>query len=68
MAVTAVPTSPQLDAIGGVYLKDSDIAPVDDRMLPLTANLIPADATSHALDPEAADRLWDMSRRMLLSS
>lgn len=31
-------TSPQLDGIGGVYLKDSDIAPVDDRMLPLTAD------------------------------
>jgi len=37
-------------------------------MLPLTADLIPADAASHALDPQAADRLWDMSRRMLLSS
>ncbi len=61
-------TSPQLDDIGGVYLRDSDIAPVDDWTLPLTANLIPADAASHALDPEAADRLWDMSRRMLLSS
>ncbi len=61
-------TSPQLDGIGGVYLKDNDIAPVDDRMLPVTADLIPADAASHALDPEAADRLWDMSRRMLLSS
>lgn len=61
-------TSPQLDGIGGVYLKDSDIAPVDDRMLPLTADLIPADAASHALDPEAADRLWDMSRQLLLSS
>jgi len=61
-------TSRQLDGIGGVYLKDSDIAPVDDQMLPLTADLIPADAASHALDPQAADRLWDMSRRMLLSS
>lgn len=61
-------TSPQLDGIGGVYLKDSDIAPVDDRMLPVTADLIPSEAASHALDPEAADRLWDMSRRMLLAS
>jgi len=59
--------SPQLDGIGGVYLKDSDIAPVDDRMLPVTADSIPSDAASHALDPEAADRLWDMSRQMLLA-
>lgn len=60
-------TSPRLAGIGGVYLKDSDIAPLDDRVLPVTAELIPADAISHALDPAAADRLWDMSQRMLLS-
>ncbi len=60
-------TSPQLDGIGGVYLKDSDIAPVDDRVLPVTAELIPADAISHALDPDTADRLWDMSQQMLQS-
>lgn len=57
--------SPQLDGIGGVYLKDNDIAPLDDRTLPVTADLIPSDATSHALDPEVADRLWDLSRQML---
>lgn len=61
-------TSPQLDGIGGVYLKDSDIAPVDDRVLPVTADLIPADAASHTLDPETADRLWDMSQQLLTSS
>lgn len=59
-------TSPQLDGIGGVYLKDSDIAPVDDRTLPVTADLIPADAASHALDPQTADRLWELSQQMLL--
>lgn len=61
-------TSPLLDGIGGVYLKDSDVAPVDDRVLPVTADSIPADAASHALDPEAADRLWEMSLRMLAPS
>lgn len=55
-------------ADGRLYLKDNDIAHVDDRMLPVTADLIPSDAASHALDPETADRLWDMSQRMLLSS
>lgn len=60
-------TSPQLARIGGVYLKDSDIAPIDDRTLPVTADLIPADAASHALDPTAADRLWDLSQALLSS-
>lgn len=59
--------SRQLDGIGGVYLKDSDVAPVDDRTLPVTADRIPADAASHALDPEVAARLWDLSRQMLTS-
>jgi len=60
-------TNPRLDGIGGVYLKDNDIAPLDDRNLPVTADLIPSDATSHALDPQTADRLWDLSRQMLTS-
>lgn len=58
-------TSPQLDGIGGLYLKDSDIAPVDDRALLPTADFIPADAASHALDSDAANRLWDLSHHML---
>lgn len=61
-------TSRQLVAIGGVYLKDSDVAPVNDRTLPVTADLIPADAASHALDLEVADRLWNLSRQMLMHS
>lgn len=60
--------SPQLQSVGGVYLKDSDVAPIDDQILPPTANYLPADAASHALDSESATRLWDMSQRMLSSS
>lgn len=58
-------TSRKLDGIGGVYLKDSDVAPLDDRMLPMRADQIPADAASHALDPQSADRLWEMTQEML---
>lgn len=57
--------SPLLAGIGGVYLKDSDIAPLDDEARPLTAESIPADATSSSIDPAAAERLWQMSERLL---
>ncbi len=58
-------TSPLLDGIGGVYLKDNDIAPLDDEPKPLTADRIPSDAMSQSLDPDSARRLWTMSERML---
>ena len=58
-------TSPLLADVGGVYLKDNDIAPLDDEPKPLTADQIPSDAMSHTLDPDAARRLWALSERML---
>ena len=58
-------TSPLLAGIGGVYLKDNDIAPVDDEQKPLTTDQIPSDAMSHSLDPASAQRLWELSERML---
>ncbi len=58
-------TSPLLAGIGGVYLKDNDIAPLDDEAKPLTADQIPSDAMSHTLDPQSAKRLWELSERML---
>lgn len=58
-------TSPLLAGIGGVYLKDNDIAPLDDEPRPLTADHIPSDAMSHTLDPQSARRLWEMSEQML---
>ena len=58
-------TSPLLAGIGGVYLKDNDIAPLDDEPKPLTANQIPSDAMSHTLDPDSARRLWALSEHML---
>lgn len=58
-------TSPLLAEIGGVYLKDNDISALDDEMTGLTADRIPAEAASHSIDPEAAQRLWALSERLL---
>ncbi|MBO8198534.1 SDR family NAD(P)-dependent oxidoreductase [Streptomyces smyrnaeus] len=57
--------SPLLSDIGGVYLKDSDVAPLDDEQQPVTADNIPSDAASHSLDPDGAVRLWELSERLL---
>ncbi len=57
--------SPLLAGIGGVYLKDNDVAPLDDEPRQLTADCIPAEVASHAIDPEAAGRLWALSERLL---
>ncbi|MEV1333976.1 SDR family NAD(P)-dependent oxidoreductase [Micromonospora costi] len=59
-------TSPQLAGIGGVYLKDNDITPVDPT--PLDAVIDgppPTDVAPHSIDPEAARRLWELSERLL---
>lgn len=57
--------NPLLDGLGGVYLKDSDIAVLDDTPRPVTANDIPSDANSAMLDPQDARRLWELSERLL---
>ena len=56
---------PLLQGIGGVYLQDSDVSPLDDAPSDLTANRIPAEAASHSIDPVAAERLWALSERLL---
>ncbi|WP_328729385.1 SDR family NAD(P)-dependent oxidoreductase [Streptomyces griseoaurantiacus] len=60
--------SPVLDGVGGVYLKNADIAPVDAR--PLTAGMlavgdVTSDLAPHAADPASARRLWDLGERLL---
>jgi NAD(P)-dependent dehydrogenase (short-subunit alcohol dehydrogenase family) len=57
--------SPLLDGIGGVYLKDNDVAKLDDEVRPLTADSIPSDANSAMLDLEHARRLWEVSEKLL---
>ena len=58
-------TSPRLAEIGGVYLKDNDISPLDDEPKPLTADSIPSDVASHSIDPQSAQRLWALSEQLL---
>ncbi|MCI2419515.1 SDR family NAD(P)-dependent oxidoreductase [Saccharopolyspora sp. K220] len=60
-------TSPLLAEIGGVYLKDNDISPLDT---PKPINFgaeqdIPSDVVPHAIDPESAKQLWELSERLL---
>jgi NAD(P)-dependent dehydrogenase (short-subunit alcohol dehydrogenase family) len=57
--------SPLLNGLGGVYLKDSDVAVLDDERRPLTADNIPSEANSAMLDPIDARRLWELSERLL---
>lgn len=57
--------SPLLDGVGGVYLKDSDVAPIDDAVRPMTPDRIPADANSAMLDAADAARLWRLSEQLL---
>ncbi|XVQ06267.1 SDR family NAD(P)-dependent oxidoreductase [Spirillospora sp. CA-255316] len=62
-------TSPLLAEIGGVYLKDNDISPLDTpRPIDFGAQEdIPSDVVPHAVDPESARRLWELSERLLQS-
>jgi hypothetical protein len=57
--------SPLLDGIGGVSLKDCDVAVLGNEQRPLTADSIPSDANSAMLDPEDARRLCNMSEKLL---
>ena len=59
-------TSPQLDGMGGVYCQNSDIAPLLTEEL--RANPIGSMALGvmpHAVDLQAADRLWSLSEHLL---
>ena len=58
-------TSPLLDGIGGVYLKDNDVSRIDDAPRSLTADSIPSEIASGSIDPEAAKRLWKVSEELL---
>lgn len=53
-------TSPLLDGIGGRYFDDCNESPVVEA--PTDAG---AGVASYALDPENAERLWDLSERLV---
>ncbi|CAN3127024.1 SDR family NAD(P)-dependent oxidoreductase [Mycobacterium sp. smrl_JER01] len=64
-------TSPLLADIGGVYLLDNDIAPLapDATPVSLTMGADPLrttpDVTGYAVDPASAERLWELSEKLL---
>jgi NAD(P)-dependent dehydrogenase (short-subunit alcohol dehydrogenase family) len=59
--------SPQLDGMGGVYCENGDIAVLGEEGAPL--NLEDSSklfgVLRYAIDPEAADRLWTLSKQLL---
>ena len=64
-------TSPLLAEIGGVYLADNDIAPLEADARPVTVDLgsgpleTTPGVTGYAVDPESAERLWELSEKLL---
>ena len=59
-------TSPLLADIGGVYLLDNDVSRIDDEPRGLSpSERVPAEVHSSSIDPEGAQRLWELSERML---
>ena len=53
-------TSPRLDAVGGVYCEDCNIAEPKPATDPGFTGV-----RAWAIDPEAAKRLWTLSEKML---
>lgn len=61
-------SSPLLDDIGGVYLKDNDVAPLDHSSQPFDWGVEPIEmkgVAPHAVNPESARRLWELSERLI---
>ncbi len=60
-AATAVwaSTSPALDGLGGLYLEDVEVAEVTTTFDFQSGGVMP-----HAVDPEQAARLWDLSAKL----
>ncbi len=58
-------TSPALEGQPGVYCADADIAPVTDPDNPENRF---SSVEPHACDDDAAERLWDLSERMLAAT
>jgi hypothetical protein len=58
-------THPLLAKTGGVYLNNGDIAPLDPSTEPINMSNPPTDAAPHAIDPDSARRLWELSARLI---
>src|ERR687891_759969 len=60
-------TSPLLAGIGGVYLRNNDVSPLDDAPDPNAqgAELIRStNVVPHSIDPQSAERLWELSEQL----
>jgi NAD(P)-dependent dehydrogenase (short-subunit alcohol dehydrogenase family) len=64
-------TSPLLADIGGVYLQNSEVAPLDETVVEVNPDIaagpleLTIGVTPYAVDPESAQRLWELSERLL---
>jgi NAD(P)-dependent dehydrogenase (short-subunit alcohol dehydrogenase family) len=64
-------TSPLLADIGGVYLQNSEVAPIDETVVEFNPDIAaePLETTvgvmPYAVDPESAQRLWELSEGLL---
>jgi len=58
-------TSPLLADIGGVYLQNSDIAPLEESTAPSEIDGPAAGVMPYAVNPESAQRLWEVSEQLL---
>ncbi len=60
--------SPLLDGLGGLYLKNSEVAPIDDSAEAFAMvggrPVVRTDVAPHAIDPASARRLWRVSERL----
>ncbi|MDQ0775039.1 NAD(P)-dependent dehydrogenase (short-subunit alcohol dehydrogenase family) [Streptomyces aurantiacus] len=58
-------TSPLLADIGGIYLRNSDISELDDDPSPFDPQNPNSAVASHSIDPDSAQRLWDLSEELI---
>ena len=58
-------TSPLLADVGGVYLMNSDIAPLEESNVPAETDGPATGVKPYAVDPESAQRLWELSERLI---
>ena len=57
-------TSERLNGMGGVYCRDCDIAPVQSDFALQGTGQVLKGVLPWAIDPQLAERLWQLSERM----
>lgn len=63
-------TSPLLADIGGVYLADNDVSPLEADATPVSVDIADGPlqttpgVTGYAVNPESAQRLWELSEKL----